>query len=91
MIRREWTCTNDNWKYDLYKASNGDVLQVKEHDLGNELGTVLSNLVKNYTVFQHKFTTVGNNFTKVPIFENKNFGYGRRQSIKLDSIFLGLT
>ncbi len=90
-IRRAWTCTNDNWKYDLHKASNGEILNIKEHGLGNELGTVLSNLVKSYDTFQHKFTTVGNNFTKVPVYENQNFGYGRRQSIKLDSIFLGPT
>ncbi len=25
----------------------------------------------------------------MPIFKNENFGYGRRQSIKLDSIFFG--
>jgi hypothetical protein len=85
-IRRAWTCTNDNWKFDLYKASNGDILNIKEHGLNIELGMVLSNLVKSYNTFQHKFTTVGNNFTKVPVYESPNFGYGRRQSIKLDSI-----
>jgi hypothetical protein len=88
-IRRAWSCTNDNWKYDLYKASNGDILNVKDYDLGNEVGTVLSKIVKSYTAFQHQFTTVGNNFTKVPVFKNENFGYGRRQSIKLDSVFFG--
>jgi hypothetical protein len=73
----------------LYKASNGDLLNIKEHGPGNELGTVLSNMVKSYNAFQHKFTTVGNNFSKVLVYENQNFGYGRRQSIKLDSIFFG--
>ncbi len=52
-----------------------------------ELGTVLSNLVKSYNNFQNKFATVGNNFTMVPVYKNPNFGYGRRQSIKLDLIF----
>jgi hypothetical protein len=69
----------------LYKASNGDILNIKEHGLNIELGTVLSK--KSYNTFQNKFTTVGNTFTKVPVYENPNFGYGRRQSIKLDSIF----
>ncbi len=54
-----------------------------------ELGTVLSNLVKSYNNFQNKFATVGNNFTLVPVYENPNFGYGRRQSIKIDLIFFG--
>jgi hypothetical protein len=88
-IRRAWACTNDNWKFDLFKASNGDILNIKEDGMSVELGTVLSNLVRSYNNFQKKFTTVGNNFTKVPVYKNPNFGYGRRQSIKLDSIFFG--
>jgi hypothetical protein len=88
-IRRAWSCTNDNWKFDLYQASNGNILNIREHGLRIELGTVLSNLVKSYNNFQNKFTTVGNNFTLVPVYENPNFGYGRRQSIKIDSIFFG--
>jgi hypothetical protein len=88
-IRRAWSCTNDNWRFDLYQASNGEILNIREHGLRIELGTVLSTLVKSYNTFQNKFTTVGNNFTLVPVYENPNFGYGRRQSIKINSIFFG--
>jgi hypothetical protein len=68
---------NDNWKYDLYKASNGDLINIKIGHTAGEIGTVLTDLVSSYTVFQHKFTQYGNNYLHVPIYCNGNFGYGR--------------
>jgi hypothetical protein len=80
---------NDNWKYDLHRASNGSILESRSGYLSQEVGTILTDLVSSYTVFQHKFTQYGNNYDTVPILNNSNFGYGRNQSIKLDATFFG--
>jgi hypothetical protein len=88
-FKRANTAMNDNWKYDLYKASNGDLINIKIGHTAGEIGTVLTDLVSSYTVFQHKFTQYGNNYLHVPIYCNGNFGYGRNQSILLDHNFFG--
>jgi hypothetical protein len=46
-------------------------------------------MVNSYTVFQHKFTQFGNNYMCVPIINNDNFGYGRNQSIRINTQFFG--
>jgi hypothetical protein len=88
-FKRANTAMNDNWKYDLYRASNGDPINIKIGHTVGEIGTVLTDLVSSYTVFQKKFTQYGNNYLHVPIYCNGNFGYGRNQSILLDNNFLG--
>ena len=40
-------------------------------------------------IFQKKFTQKGNNYKKVPILNNANFGYGRNNAIRLDENFFG--
>jgi hypothetical protein len=89
MVLLAYTCMNDNWKYDLHRASNGSILESRSGYLSQEVGTVLTDLVSSYTVFQHKFTQYGNNYDTVPILNNSNFGYGRNQSIKIDATFFG--
>ncbi len=54
-----------------------------------EVGTVLTGLIDSFTEFQTKYTQYGNNFEVVPVFSNVNFGFGRNQSIKLDTNFFG--
>jgi hypothetical protein len=85
-FKRAYTCMNDNWKYDLHRASNGSILDSRSGYLSREVGTVLTDLVSSYTAFLHKFTQYGNT---VPILNNSNFGYGRNQSIKIDATFFG--
>ncbi len=61
---------NDNWKYDLYRASNGDTINIKIGHTVGEIGSVLTDLITSYTVFQNKFTQYGNNYLHVPIYCN---------------------
>jgi hypothetical protein len=88
-FKRANLAMNDNWKYDLHKAGNGDLTNIKAGHTVGEIGTVLTYLVSSYTAFQHKFTQYGNNYLHVPIYCNGNFGYGRNQSILLDHNFFG--
>jgi hypothetical protein len=88
-FKRAHHCMNDNWKYDLYHAGRGNVLSVKKGYLATEVGTVLSGIIDSFTEFQTKYTQYGNNFMVVPVLNNVNFGYGRNQSIKLDTQFFG--
>jgi uncharacterized protein (UPF0128 family) len=88
-FKRANVAMNDNWKYDLYRASNGDTINIKAGHTVGEIGSVLTDLVSSYTVFQNKFTQYGNNYLHVPIYCNGNFGYGRNQSILLDNNFFG--
>jgi hypothetical protein len=88
-FKRAHLCMNDNWKYDLHRASNGNILESRTGYLSQEIGTVLTDLVNSYSAFLHKFTQYGNNYDTVPILNNGNFGYGRNQSIKLDATFFG--
>jgi hypothetical protein len=88
-FKRANTAMNDNWKYDLYRASNGDLNNTKIGHTVGEIGTVLTDLVSSYTVFQKKFTQYGNNYLHVPIYCKGNFGYSRNQSILLDNNFFG--
>jgi hypothetical protein len=88
-FKRAYTMANDNWKFDIHQAYRGDILNIKHGYTDGELGTVLSGLVNSYTAFQHKFTQYGNNYRCVPIINNENFGYGRNQSVKINSQFFG--
>jgi hypothetical protein len=88
-FKRAQHCMNDNWKYDLYHAGRGNVLSIKKGYFATEVGTVLTGLIDSFTEFQTKYTQYGNNFMVVPVLNNINFGYGRNQSIKLDTHFFG--
>jgi len=88
-FKRAHMVKNDNWKYDLYQAYKGDIINIKAGYTEGELGTVLTGLVSSYTAFQHKFTQYGNNYMCVPILNNENFGYGRNQSIRINQQFFG--
>jgi hypothetical protein len=85
-FKRAHTVVNDNWKFDLYQAHRGDIINIKSGYTG-ELGMVLTGLVNSYTAFQLKFTQFGNNYMCVPIINNANFGYGRNQSIRINAQF----
>jgi hypothetical protein len=81
---------NDNWKNDLYWAGGGNILSIKKGCLSKEVGMVLTGLTDCYMEFQTKYTQYGNNYEVVPVLNNVNFGYGRNQSIKLDTNFFGV-
>jgi hypothetical protein len=81
---------NDNRKFDLYCAGSGNILSIKKGCLAKEVGTVLTGLIDSFTDFQTKYTHYGNNYEVVPVLNNVNFGYGRNQSIKLDTHFFGM-
>jgi hypothetical protein len=88
-FKRAYTMANDNWKFDIHQAYRGDIINIKYGYTDGELGTVLSGLVNSYTAFQHKFTQYGNNYMCLPVINNDNFGYGRNQSIRINSQFFG--
>ena len=89
-FKRAHNCMNDNWKFDLYCAGSGNILSIKKGCLAKEVSTVLTGLIDSFTDFQTKYTHYGNNYEVVPVLNNVNFGYGRNQSIKLDTNFLGM-
>ncbi len=88
-FKRAYMMANDNWKFDIHQAYRGDIINIKYGYTDGELGAVLSGLVNSYTAFQHKFTQYGNNYMCVTIINNDNIGYGRNQSIRINSQFFG--
>ena len=46
-FKRANMAMNDNWIYDLYKASNGDLINIKIGHTSGEIGAVLIDLVSS--------------------------------------------
>jgi len=90
-IKRCIQSINDNWKFDLSRGTDGRILFLYQYPmLYDTLGTVLRYIVDSYNLFCYKYTTFDNNYLKMPIYLNTEFGYGRNRIHKLNDEFFGL-
>jgi hypothetical protein len=50
-FKRAYTVINNNWKFDLYQAYRGDIINIKAGYTDGELGMVLTGLVNRTRYF----------------------------------------
>jgi hypothetical protein len=88
-IKRIINSCNDNWKIDLWLASDCNIEQIYRIDTENIVGSTLKNIVFSFKKFCVNFVSINQNFRKICIFENDSFGFGRNMQTKFDSEFFG--
>ncbi len=87
-VSRAITNCNDNWKYDImdfYKFAPQNC--TKNYDI--HFGKVLGGIILAFKQFKKGYAQLGNNFTAMPVFFNKDYGYGRKMDKIFGEAFLG--
>jgi hypothetical protein len=77
----------DNWQFDLFIASNKNILNVSTNDVDKELHPVLFQIIESYARVKTCHESNANNFRLANIFNNPLFKRGPRDPRLLDYDF----
>jgi hypothetical protein len=77
---------HDNWSYQIMHSKNEPLLTLCKDDINN-FGTALKNILSSFLAFRNSYTTYGNNYVSIPIFNNTCFRIRNNEAGIFDQAF----